>query len=80
MPVWAGWVPRIFIPSPERSVIVPLPAKFRPMYSTAHGLAGRLLGFDVPRFDTGAPPYSAIGNFENKTSIFHAGFHDIFVV
>ena len=52
--VWAAWVPRIFIPSLERSVIVPLPAKFCPRYSTTHGLAGRLLGFDVPRFDTGA--------------------------
>ncbi len=49
-------VARVFVPSPERSVIVPLPAKYCPMYSTTHKLAGWVLGFDVLRFDTGASP------------------------
>jgi len=55
MPTCTEQVPRIFIPSPERSVIVPFSVKFGPRYSTTHGLARRLLGFEVLRFDTVAP-------------------------
>jgi hypothetical protein len=54
MPVWAAWAPRIFIPSSERSVMVPLPAKLCPRYSTTHGRVGRFLGLEVPRLDRDA--------------------------
>ena len=57
MSVWVVWDPRIFISSPERSVIIPFPATFCPRYSTTQGVAKRLLGFAVPRFDRGTPPY-----------------------
>lgn len=45
-----------FHPIAEGSVVRPVCAKFCLRYSTTHGSAGRLLGFNVPRFDRGAPP------------------------
>ena len=57
MPVWIVGDPRIFISSPERSVIILFPATFCLRYSTMQGTAKRFLGFAVFRFDRGTLRY-----------------------